>query len=230
MQTSTPKEGPGAERLTSGAARRPPDGGAPVLLPGEVPRPSLPPPHDGRAAEIVRAFRRLLEAEGVDGPSMRRVAEELGIQAPSLYKHFSSRAEIEAALVAEAMVELGDATHRAVHEAAEASRLMSLLSAYRENCLANPAVYRLATRAGSHGEKLPPGLEEWAGNPFYVVTGDPALAQALWSFAHGMVTLELDNRYPPGSDLDRTWRAGGAAFEGAATFERSRPCGPFLGT
>ena len=44
------------------------------------------------------------------------------------------------------------------------------------------------------------------------MTGDPALAQALWSFAHGMVILELDDRYPPGSDLDRTWRAGAAAF------------------
>jgi hypothetical protein len=47
------------------------------------------------------------------------------------------------------------------------------------------------------------------------VTGDPALAQALWSFAHGMVTLELDGRYPPGSDLDATWRAGATAFERA---------------
>lgn len=216
MQTSTPDVGPEAERLPPGATSLPPDGAAPVLLPGEVARPSLPPPHDGRAAEIVRAFRRLLEADGVDGPSMRRVAEELGIQAPSLYKHFSSRAEIEAALVTGAMVELGDATHRAVHEAPEGGRLTSLLLAYRLSCLANPAVYRLATRAGFHREKLPAGLEEWAGNPFYVVTGDPALAQALWSFAHGMVTLELDNRYPPGSDLDRTWHAGASAFEGAA--------------
>jgi hypothetical protein len=48
------------------------------------------------------------------------------------------------------------------------------------------------------------------------VTKDEHLAQALWSYAHGMVTLELDERYPPGSDLDRTWSAGAAAFERAA--------------
>jgi hypothetical protein len=60
-------------------------------------------------------------------------------------------------------------------------------------------------------------LEEWAGNPWFVVTGDPSLAQALWSFAHGMLILELDDRYPPGSDLDSTWRAGAAAFEHAAS-------------
>jgi hypothetical protein len=46
-----------------------------------------------------------------------------------------------------------------------------------------------------------------------VVTGDSSSAQALWSFAHGMLILEMDDRYPPGSDLDRTWRAGADAFE-----------------
>ncbi|HUY30028.1 MAG TPA: WHG domain-containing protein [Acidimicrobiales bacterium] len=49
-----------------------------------------------------------------------------------------------------------------------------------------------------------------------MVTGDASLAQALWSFAHGMVVLELDGRHPPGSDLDATWRAGADAFERAA--------------
>ena len=37
-------------------------------------------------------------------------------------------------------------------------------------------------------------------------------SQALWSFAHGMVILEIDGRYPDGSDLDRTWAAGADAF------------------
>ncbi len=56
------------------------------------------------------------------------------------------------------------------------------------------------------------------------MTGDPNLAQALWSLAHGMVILELDDRYPEGSDLDQTWRAGAAAFERAADL-RSHPAG-----
>jgi len=154
---------------------------------------------------------------------MRRVADELGIQAPSIYKHFSSRAEIEAELVADAMVELGEVTHRAIHKAGAGTRLMSLLVAYRKNCLGNSALYRLATKGSFYRDRLPAGLEAWAGNPFYVVTGDPALAQALWSFAHGMVCLELDNRYPPGSDLDGTWRAGAGAFEHYATLKERSP-------
>ena len=45
----------------------------------------------------------------------------------------------------------------------------------------------------------------------------PDLARALWSFAHGMVILEIDGRYPPDvrdSELDRTWEAGAVAFAG----------------
>jgi hypothetical protein len=32
-----------------------------------------------------------------------------------------------------------------------------------------------------------------------------------------MLILELDQRYPPGSDLSRTWRVGANAFELAAS-------------
>ncbi len=57
-------------------------------------------------------------------------------------------------------------------------------------------------------------LEAWAGEPFLLATGDPWKAQALFSFAHGMVILELDDRFPEGSELDRSWDAGAAAFAG----------------
>jgi hypothetical protein len=63
-----------------------------------------------------------------------------------------------------------------------------------------------------------------------VVTAQAELAQALWSFAHGMVILELDDRYPPQSDLDGAWRAGASAFEGPAyTTTRSQRAGLHAG-
>ena len=43
---------------------------------------------------------------------------------------------------------------------------------------------------------------------------DPWRAQALFAFAHGMVILELDDRFLVGSDLDRTWGAGSDMFAG----------------
>lgn len=187
-----------------------------ALLPGEIGRPPLPPARSGRAGQIVAVSRRILEKEGPEALTMRRVADELGIQAPSLYKHFPGKAAVEAELVVVGMAEIGEATHQAIHHPRHGSRMMSLLATYRQHCLANGALYRLATQGRLYRDQLPPGLEDWAGNPWYVVTGDPALAQALWSFAHGVVTLELDGRYPPGSDLDSIWRAGGAAFERSA--------------
>ena len=58
------------------------------------------------------------------------------------------------------------------------------------------------------------GLErpEGAARQAFFAAGDPFRSQALWSFTHGMVILEIDGRYPDGSDLDRTWAAGAAAF------------------
>jgi AcrR family transcriptional regulator len=189
----------------------------PGLLPGEVERPVPPPARSPRRAEIIAAALRVLEGEGPDALTMRRLADELGMQAPSLYKHFSGKAAVEHELIADALLDIGDVTHTAIHEAGPGGGLLGLLVAYRRHSLAHASLYRLATSGRLDRGRLPAGLEEWAGNPWFVVTGDPSLAQALWSFAHGMVILELDDRYPPGSDLDGTWRAGAAAFQLAAS-------------
>ncbi len=198
-----------------------PSGGE--LLPGEVARPRPPLARPPRVVESVAAARRILEQEGAGALTMRRLAEELSMQAPSLYKHFSGKAALESALIEDSMFDIGAVTHRALHEAAPEGPLHSLLVAYRSYCLAHPNLYRLATSGRLQRDTLPEGLEQWAGNPWFVVTGDPSLAQALWSFAHGMLILEIDDRYPPGSDLDQTWRAGGAAFDALARSPQIKP-------
>jgi AcrR family transcriptional regulator len=168
----------------------------------------------GRAADIVVAARRILEAEGADALTMRRLAAEVGIRAPSLYKHFSTKRAVEAALIAEGLFEVGEILHAALAAPGRANPVRSLLEAYRNAAQASPAMYRLATSGRLPREDLPAGLEDWAGRPFFLATGDPWKAQALFSFAHGMVILELDERFPEGSDLGRTWDAGAAAFTG----------------
>jgi AcrR family transcriptional regulator len=166
----------------------------------------------GRAAEIVVAARRILEDEGIEALTMRRLAAEVGIQAPSLYKHFPTKRAVEAALIAEVLLEVGESLHAAVGSPGRAGPVHALLEAYRRAAQSRPSLYRLATSGRFPREDLPPGLEDWAGRPFFLATGDPWKAQALFSFAHGMVVLELDERFPPESDLGRTWKAGAAAF------------------
>jgi AcrR family transcriptional regulator len=187
-----------------------------ALLPGEIKRPAQPPARSPRVAEIVEAARRILEDEGAGALTMRRLAEDLHIQAPSLYKHFSGKADVESVLIGDAMFALGDAAHAALSAPGPDSALRRLLDVYHSYGRSHPNLYRLATSGQLDRERLPEGLEEWAGNPWFVVTGESSLAQALWSFAHGMLILELDQRYPPSSDLSATWRAGATAFESVA--------------
>ncbi|HKN49750.1 MAG TPA: TetR/AcrR family transcriptional regulator [Actinomycetota bacterium] len=181
-----------------------------------------------RADQIVATARLLLEREGPEALTMRRLGEELGIRAPSLYKHLASKKAIEVALIEEAFRDIGAALHAALEgrdDPVDATR--NLLATYRRFSLAQPNLYRLATAGRLPREDLAPGLEDWAGEPFLLVTGEPHLAQALWSFAHGMVILEIDGRYPRearDSELDRTWEAGAAAFAGLVS--RGRPGGP----
>ena len=175
--------------------------------------------HPRRAAEIIAAARVLLESEGRDALTMRRLGEALGIRAPSIYKHLPGKHAVEVALIEVGLAEIGEALHRAVSDPRVlpgAGAVGSLLATYRAESLARPNLYRLATSGQLPRGELTPGLEDWAGEPWFVAAGDPFLAQAMWSFAHGMVILELDHRYPEGSDLDRTWQAGAAAFTLAA--------------
>jgi AcrR family transcriptional regulator len=174
-----------------------------------------PPPatvRSPRATQVVEAARRLLESDGPEALTMRRLGEMLGIRAPSIYKHFPGKPAVELAVIEDGLIELGTVLHQAVAGAAQGEAVASLLGAYRSYSLAHPSLYRLATGAGLSRQDMAAGLEDWAGQPFYLATGEAYQAQALWAFAHGMVVLELDDRFLPDSDLDRTWAAGAAAF------------------
>jgi AcrR family transcriptional regulator len=176
-----------------------------------------------RADEVVAAARVVLERDGADGLTMEAVASELRIKAPSLYKHVAGKGAIELELVALALDEMGQALHDALADPGlggagpgSPDRVATLLAAYRRHALDHPDLYRLATAGPLPRHLLPPGLEDRAGEPFLTVTGEPHRAQALWAFAHGMVILELDGRFPADSQLDVTWRAGASAFAGSA--------------
>jgi AcrR family transcriptional regulator len=155
-----------------------------------------------RGREIVAAARELLEAEGPEGLSMRRVGERVGIRAPSIYKHLPDKEALEAALVSAGFEEWSAAFDG--EETPEA-----LARVYRDFARAHPHLYRLMTERPLARDRLAPGVEERAAAPIArAVGGDPARARALWAFAHGMTILELNGRFPPGADLDAAWAAG----------------------
>jgi AcrR family transcriptional regulator len=160
-----------------------------------------------RAREIVNAGRELLEQEGPQALSMRRVAQSLGIRAPSIYKHLPDKDALEAAIIS-----TGFEDQAALFEAAIENRddpLGALALAYREFASLHPHLYRLMTERALNRELLAPGSEERAARPLYQATGENLdLARAAWAFAHGMTILELNGRFPPDADLDAAWRRG----------------------
>jgi AcrR family transcriptional regulator len=175
---------------------------------------------------VVAAGRRLLEEEGVEALTMRRLADRVGIRAPSLYKHLPDKAALEAAIIAtgledtaaafEAAVQgAGEGRNRGAGEAEGASEasahaagagdeaeqgagggLAALAAAYRRFALEHPHLYRLMNNGPLPREHLPPWPEEPTAAPVLRVAGSQARARAVWAFTHGMVMLELDHRFP----------------------------------
>jgi AcrR family transcriptional regulator len=168
-----------------------------------------------RAREIVAAARTLLEEEGLEALTMRRLADRLGIRAPSLYKHFADKRALESALISNGFEEQAEIFERA---AAGADDLLEAIAvAYRRFAREHPHVYRLMTERPLRREQLSPGVEARAARPLVAaVGGDADVARAAWAFAHGMVDLELNGRFPPDAELDGAWERGLAAFRGRA--------------
>ena len=168
-----------------------------------------------RAEEVVAAARRLLEEEGVEALTMRRLAERVGIKAPSLYKHLPDKTALEAAIIATGLEEAAATFETALDGAAgdgAGAALPALAAAYREFALAHPHLYRLMHNGPLPRQHLPAGVEARAAAPLLRAAGSRARARAVWAFAHGMVMLELDERFPPGADLEAAWERGLSAF------------------
>ena len=126
---------------------------------------------------------------------MRRLAERLGIRAPSLYKHFPDKETLEAAIIAEGFEESAERFQAAV--AADRRRpLRALAAAYRAFALEHPHLYRLMTEQPLRRDLLPPGVEERSAAPLVAAAGSVDRARAVWAFAHGMTILELNDRFP----------------------------------
>src|SRR5262249_36291459 len=117
----------------------------------------------GRAHEIVQAARELLEQEGIEALSMRRVAARLGIQAPSIYRHLPDKQALVNALISEGFEEVAADFAAAVENTDD--RLDALGAAYRAFAHRHPHLYRLMTEGELDRANLTPGAEERAAAP-----------------------------------------------------------------
>src|SRR5215208_8274510 len=174
-----------------------------------------------RAREIVSAARQILEGGGPDGLTMRRLGDAVGIRAPSLYKHFPDKAAVEIALINDGFEEIAERFEAALVSSEDS--LLELAIAYRAFARSHPHLYRLMTAGPLPRERLRPGVEARAATPILQAVGDPDRARAVWAFAHGMMILELDGRFPADANLDAAWASGLAAFDAAGQTDAGPP-------
>ncbi|MBW5254965.1 helix-turn-helix transcriptional regulator, partial [Streptomyces sp. P01-B04] len=93
-------------------------------------------PATERAHQILAAARTLLEREGPDALTMRRLAGSVGLTAPSLYKHFPDKSSVVHALADAMLRETTDVLEAA--ESAAPGSFSALATAYRTHALAHP--------------------------------------------------------------------------------------------
>lgn len=175
--------------------------------------------HELREVVIRVATDLLAQLGDVDALTMRAVATDAGVSAPSVYRHFPDKQSLVAAVVAERFAEFTAVLRAAADAAGEqpVPRLRAMARAYVRTGLAQPGHYRVlfsATHAGPGGLGLPAGTEHPGAGSYRTLvetvtaclpTGDvPALALAteLWASLHGIVDLRITKPELPWPDPD----------------------------
>lgn len=163
-----------------------------------------------RAQEILAAARTLLEEQGAEGLRMRPLADRLGIKAPSLYKHFANKREVENALIAIGLQEQADLEIAAVEAAPPDEAIAAVWGAYRAWAVANPALFTLIAARGLDRSDPAVAAAERPGIEVVLQStgGDRKAGLTFWAFAYGLAALEVNGRVPPGQDLDAIWAQG----------------------
>ncbi len=169
--------------------------------------------HHGNLREaLVAAGLEALTQKDSDDFSLREVARNVGVSATSVYRHFSDKQAFVEALCAEGSQMLATAQRKAMasagggQEGFDASGL-----AYVRFALANPALFRLMSRASSsvprYGDTENPAMQELLSNVATLLPKDATERQQqiralqAWSVVHGITMLVLEGRLPDDDEL-----------------------------
>lgn len=177
----------------------------------------MPAPEKTSLDRIVRSGVAILDAQGVEGVTMARVAQSVGVRAPSLYKHVRDRSALLEAVAADVithLVELLEETEGTVE---------AIARAYRAFAVARPHAFRLLVGPAAPEDALAraaaPILEaaRWRVPPDKVL--DAARFATAW--VTGFIQMELAGAFRLGGDIDAAFDFGvarvGAALDSAGS-------------
>ena len=147
--------------------------------------------------QVVAAAERLVARQGWEALTMAALAVELGVRAPSLYRHVDSLDALRRALRLRTSVEIADAVRSAVMGRSGPEGLHALAAAYRGFAKANPVRYLGQLNLAGDEEIRAAGVR--LGEAAYAVLASFGLSPAelpvataqLTAIVHGFVNLEL---------------------------------------
>jgi AcrR family transcriptional regulator len=156
--------------------------------------------------KILGAACNLLVTGGLDGLSMRKLATQLGVTAPALYRHYGSKEEVLVDVVGEAFKVFAQYLYRAVEGRTPEERFRLTGRSYLAFALEHPQYYSLLHAAHEimGRDELPHDATDHACavGQFMVdrvreamecgmlKPGPPeTVARTIWAHAHGLVSM-----------------------------------------
>ena len=176
--------------------------------------------------------------DGLDGFSMRKLAKQVGVTAPALYRHFESREHVITDLVRQAHREFTAVLYRALEAPTPWERFFMAGEGYLDFALKNPRWYQLLYISPDQLGKqdLPEDLKAQgcAIHQFWVdrvrecmaagilKEGDPVQTSlTMWAHAHGMLALYHHGHFRMDEQTFRTMfeESGARLMRGVASDE-----------
>jgi len=166
--------------------------------------------HGDLPAALLRAAGKILEKEGLEALTLRRLTHHTGVSRSAPYRHFRRREALLAALAADGYALLG----RAQRAAAAAGGLRAMGEAYVSFALDHPQLFRLmfgsAVRIARHERLRDIATQTYAGLAGALAervggsVGARDASIAAWALVHGLAQLLLDDRVTVAARQGRT--------------------------
>lgn len=167
--------------------------------------------HGDLRKALLRAAVRTIQNHGVNGLTLRGVGSTLGVSRTALYRHFTDKAALLAAVAAEGFRMLREETARAWEDGRSLNAFEAMGSAYVEFAVAHPSHYRVmfgADVAGAQHAELAsegPGAFQVLVEALTVLQNQGLarredtrqMALFVWAGVHGVAMLAIDGRLGP---------------------------------
>jgi AcrR family transcriptional regulator len=173
----------------------------------------MPAPARTSTAAVVAAGRAIVETDGVEALTMQRVADAVGIRAPSLYKRVGSRSGLVRMVADQVALDLAETLDGAVGSGDPEADLRAVAAAFRSFARRSSASYPLVFEPGTGG--ISPEARDRASATVLevarAIAGEqdalPA-ARTVVAWAQGFISMELSGAFQLGGDVDEAWEYG----------------------